>query len=481
MMEDYFKEILNEYEKEKSKSFKNNNLVYKIRNDLPGEILKYVTNDFSVKAACGVNSWPESPWISIIHNSFESFQEALILQYNFQIEKSEMSLSMILRLKNSSEYIPTKEFLQNKLSNYDLKEFRLNKDNTSSIIISKSYTLNCINENQMKNDLDFICLIYKDLLKDFISFIRDDDTPKETAETLKIKDISVSYKHENVYMNNIDNPEEFFTERNINKIIKCRITIDEYREILFNIRNNSKLMLSNIINTYDIDLDKLQIKDKILLYSKSFTKTEYKSIGRILGSYSFNTIKIDDRLSNPLIITSMIHELSHYLVEKILKEILMKILESNDTALISSFIKILLEDNELNYLLDEFCAHTVEGRFTLYGYQDYSSFKFKFDEISDLYSKEDIEFSLIIANTFAFDIKEILEEFIDDDLREEIKDEFLKLNEPPKYDPLDLEIESRLENDDFIQAIAILLTSGVGEVLNSGDKLERYIAKYNNA
>lgn len=155
----------------------------------------------------------------------------------------------------------------------------------------------------------------------------------------------------------------------------------------------------------------------------------------------------------------------------------MKILDTNDTPLISGFVKILLEE-DLNYLLDEYCAHTVEGRFALFGFQDYSSFNYKLDEISKHYSKDDVDYALLAANSFAYDIKEILEGFINESLREEIKREFLYLPDRPDYKPLDLEIESRLEGDDFIEAVALILTSGIGETLNNPEKLERYMAKY---
>ena len=67
-------------------------------------------------------------------------------------------------------------------------------------------------------------------------------------------------------------------------------------------------------------------------------------------------------------------------------------------------------------------------RFALYGYQYYASFKYKHDEISHLYSKEDIDYALIPANSFAY-VKDILEEFIYEYLREDIKDEFLRFND----------------------------------------------------
>lgn len=482
MLDVYFKEILENYEMEKTKSFKNNELVYKIRNNLSKEVLKFLDNEFIVKAACGVNSWPESPWVTIVLNTFDSTQEALILQYAFDTKKSEMTLSILLRLKDADESTSIKNFLINESKGIKINDFTVNKNDTSNIILYKKYAYNQIDDVILKSDLDYIVPVYKKLSKDFISYKSRENSPNTESEkkedVFSVKDINISYQNDNVYENNIINPNDFFTDEIIKKIIKCNITTREYDKIIFEIKEASKNNLSMIVEDYGLNLNELSAKDKVLIYSKSFVHTEYKSVGRLLGSYSFNKIQIDDRLPNPLIITSIIHELSHFLLEKILKETLMKILETNDTPLISSYIKILLEDNDLNYLLDEFCAHTVEGRFALYGYQDYSSFKYKLDEISHLYSKEDIDYALILANTFAYDIKDIMEEFIDEKLRDEIKDEFLNLNDQPKYEPLDFEIESKIENDYLIESLALILTSGIGEAVNQRNKLERYMDKF---
>ncbi len=479
MLDIYFKEILDNFKNEKTKPFKNNDLVNKIRNELPKEILKIIGNNFTVKGACGVNSWPKSPWITIVHNSFDSSQEAVILQYNFDTEKSILSLSVILRLKDMNEYVSLNNFLTDSLNGINLNDFSIDKNNTSNKIITKNYAYNQINNAKLKNDLDFIIPIYMKLSNLMNSSIKEESAKSQTHTSKKeIRDIHINYIKEISYPNDITNPKEFFTDKNMEKIIKCNVSITDYKEILFKIINNSKYNLNNILNEYDLNFDKLKTRDKVLIYAKSFTDTEYKSVGRLLGSYSFNMIRIDDRLPSPLIITSIIHELSHFLLEKILKEIMMKIISSNDTPLISAYVKILLEGNDLNYLLDEYCAHSVEGRFTLYGFQDYSSFNYKLSQIADLYSNEDIEYTLILANTFAQDIKNIMEDFIDEDLREDIKDEFLKLKEQPQYEQLELEIESRLDGDYFVEAIGILLTSGISESLNNPQKLERYMSKY---
>ena len=446
MLDDYFRQILDRFESEKTKSFKDNDLVFKIRNDLSKEVLKLLDDDFVVRSYCGVNSWPESPWVRIIDKSFDSAQEALVLQYNFDTLNRELSFSLILRLKDVSEYTLLKDFLTRTVEGIDLNDFIINKNDTSSVILSKNYSYSQINDEILKGDLESIIPVYRKLSYEFKYFQLDEDEEccemslnehveedmpsrdelcdadyiyvtieKELSHSIaktSIADISIDYREDKRYENNLNNPKELFTDESINRIIRCDITSDDYNQIIKSIKENSKRNLTKIISDYNLDLNELKIKDKILLYSKSFVKTEYKSIGKLLGSYSFSEIRVDDRLSTPLIITSIIHELAHFMLEKILKEILMKVLDTNDTPLISSYVKILLEDNDLNYLLDEFSAHTVEGRFALYGYQDYASFKYKLDEISHLYSKEDIDYALILANTFAYDIKDILEEYI---------------------------------------------------------------------
>lgn len=512
MLSQDFKEILNEYTNEKVKDYKTSSFALNFREKLPKNISKLINNNnFIVKASCGYINWAKYPWIGIKHESFDSSHESLFIYYLFNCESSSISLFIKPKLEEYDDYVQVKELLLNSLKNYNINDFKICNDNDSFILLSKNYNYGELDDLILKNDLNNIINIYNNLFDTFKNFfinsssemnnyksifddpIFADKNIVSSTDTLfrrervafteitpKTNVIEVNTKPiiKNRYANEINNIEEFFTDNIINKIVECDISIDDYNNILDDIKLDQIESLMNIIRLNNINISELSIKDKVLLYSKSFTQTEYKSVGKLLGSYSFNKIQIDDRLPNPLIMTSIIHELSHFLLEKILKEVLMKVLDTNDTPLISSYVKILLEDNDLNYLLDEFCAHTVEGRFALYGYQDYSSFKYKLDEISHLYSEDDLDYVLILANTFAYDIKSILEDFIDEKLRDEIKKEFLNLRDQPKYAPLDFEIESKIENEYFIKSLALLLASGVGDAVNQIDKLERYMDKF---
>ena len=507
MFADDFREILDNYSRIRTKDFKANEEDVKRR--LSANLIKDLNSDFIVKAFCGQNSWADNPWVTIIDGSFDNFQEALTIEYKFDTSNSSVELSIIPRLKVYSEYISLSKDLINILNNHYLRDFEITGDSYS--ILSKRYSYDDLDDEVLSDDLNFITGIY-DELKAYFKIRVDEfknptvfysrgrsekenrlmveDAYYELAEDYNlpsnayyesakkapdVKDITITYPVERNYRNYLNDPKDFFTDENIDRILKCDLSAEDYRNILTGIKQNAQMNLINAIKDNNIDFTGLETRDKILLFSKSFTKTGFKSIGRRLGYYSFGEIRIDDRLPNPLIITSIIHELAHFILEKILKETLMKILDTNDTPLISSYVKILLEDNDLNYLLDEYCAHTVEGRFALYGFQDYSSFNYKLNEISHLYSEEDIDYALVVANTFAYDIKEMLEEFITDSIRQDIKDEFSNSSEKPDYEPLDLEIESRLEKDDFMESMALILVTGVGEALNNPDKLERYM------
>lgn len=514
MLSNDFKEILDNYANEKSKDFKTSQFALNFREKLVESISKFIDNDdLIVTASCGYINWAENPWINIGHNGFNSSNESLLIYYKFNIESSSISLFIKPKLEEYEDYVSINNLLYKHLKNLNIFDFKICRNNNSFILLYKNYNYDDLDNILLKKDLDIIVGIYNGLCGVFRNYLKNTSNAlnkhesifdnslffdeniinendvlfrrerilyKEITPKINIIDIKTTYLIENSYKNQISDIDEFFTDDVIDKIIKCKININDYNNILEDIKLNNFESLLNIVSLYNLNINELSTRDKVLLYAKSFTNVEYKSVGRVLGSYSFNTIKIDDRLPNPLIITSIIHELSHFLLEKILKEVLMKILDTNDTPLISSYVKILLEDNDLNYLFDEYCAHTVEGRFALYGYQDYSSFKYKLNEISDLYSKEDINYALILGNTFAYDIKNIIEEFIDEDLREKIKDEFLKLSEKPNYEPLDLEIESKIENENFIESLPLILVTGVAECLNQKDKLERYMKKFGN-
>ena len=252
-------------------------------------------------------------------------------------------------------------------------------------------------------------------------------------------------------------------------------TADDFKDIIHSIKSQAFKNLDKLIADNSIDLDMLDALDKVFAFAKSFVKVEYKSYGGELGYFEFDKVYVDDRQRKSLQITTLIHELTHFLVNEILVHVTCKILNTDKNRHIESVITYILSHSTFNSLVDEYAAHTVEGRFTIFGYQDYSSFL----TIQKEMDTEEADIAKVIGNSFAIYIKDLLEGFIDWDLREEIKEQFLSDTlEQPDYRQLALENCSKLSDEGFMKAIWLILTEG----LQNADEevIKSYLNEFEN-
>ena len=255
--------------------------------------------------------------------------------------------------------------------------------------------------------------------------------------------------------------EELLDRNNLIRINEFEFTIDDYSTILHDIKSQAFVNFDNLVKENNIDFEGLDILEKIILFTKSFVKVEYKSSGAQLGYFESDTISIDDRQTKSLQITTMIHELSHFLIQEILIHILCKLLDATRNSLIESLVTFILSYTHFTQLIDEYTAHNVEGRFTIFGFQDYSSFTQIEQRMDGEMTKDEIEITKSIGNTFAISIKEILESLIDKEMREEIKEQFLEdVLDRPNYRALELENCQILNDEGFIKAIWLILNEG---------------------
>lgn len=303
------------------------------------------------------------------------------------------------------------------------------------------------------------------------------------TDTPKIRDIKThpnSYYNFKDYSNRFNEISQLLSSENISRLDSFALTETHFDGIIENIKKTYRMILDNLIDEYRMDFESLSTVEKILLFSKSFVKTEYKEGGGDLGNFAFNEIYIDDRASRALQITTIIHELSHFLLAEILEQIVSILLNTDKTDAVEAFVCYTLVNDSFNYLVDEYCAHTVEGRYALLGYQDYGSYEDKLKEFED---KDPglIEVANGIGNTFACYIKKIISSFITEDLREDIKDEFSKINDPPKFSQLRYETRELYEWERFSQALKIILTKKLDDILNNNDDFEnlnKYAVKF---
>lgn len=228
--------------------------------------------------------------------------------------------------------------------------------------------------------------------------------------------------------------------------VKCAsqlnpISIDDF-DILFNDFNQNLLensevrdedyleLLSNIFVRADyIDIWGETTKNKILNLASIFTECKPKSRGYERGFIFLGTcIYYEDRLADSVQIATIIHELAHYFLFNIIENLLCDILKVKPSSVIQSFVWYFLILPEFK-IMSEYCAHTVEGRFIPYGYQNYGSFNSLVENCG--FDEESLGTVIKLGNSFANEIIVYLEKYIDDDLRSEIKLQYRKDLVPP--------------------------------------------------
>lgn len=284
------------------------------------------------------------------------------------------------------------------------------------------------------------------------------DKCERCGEFLTKKEYLSSRKYENF--------EDIFTDENLKAI--NTLTVSGYATIIENITRMGHHHLKEHYTSSKVNKRDLTILDKIKSLVQAYSKITYKSKGAELGSYSFNSIRIDDRLDRSHQISTLLHELSHHLFSEIFEQILMYVWKCEKSDAIEALAWFTLIGNPLNSLANEYCAHTCEGRFVPHGYQNYGSFNNilveHFDPEKD---QKAIGLGLVFGNTIAQDITAILEDFIDYDLREEIKQQFKKdFTYPPSYDQIMLETNETLPEEIKIENMRIILKAGFDAAKN---------------
>ena len=231
--------------------------------------------------------------------------------------------------------------------------------------------------------------------------------------------------------------------------------------------------MEEFITKYNIYMDKLYISEKILLYAKTFVKTEYKQVNTsYYGYYGYNTIYVQDIDSDPYEIITIIHELSHFLLSEILEQIISEILNTDKTDALEALVYHILHKDIFNKVVDEYCAHTVEARFENFAYQDYGSYLDLLNEFAQEYSKKHLNIAKTIGNTFAIYIKSIIESFITAELRNEIKYE-LRKSDLKKTNDFQYATDKKNNWNKFRQAIKIILTKNIDQIMYNPKDLEK--------
>ena len=315
---------------------------------------------------------------------------------------------------------------------------------------------NCLKRYPEEENFCFECLVKLKDLKD-----------------VNVRDIRIASGFEVEKARRFNGFEEIFAQESLEAIERFRFTLEDFRRIITNIKRTVLKRLDGTVKENGILLDSLSINEKVLLFAKCFVSVGFKSYGPELGYFEFNRICLDDRQLPVLQITTLLHELSHFLLKEIIAHILCEVLDCSKTAEIESIAIFILSYTPVNRLIDEYAAHTVEGRFTLFGYQDFSSY-LSIERTIDM-PGEEIDVIKTIGNSFSIYIKEILESFIDDDLLEDIKDRFrAEIMDEPKYECLALENCLRMNGRGMTGAIRMMVRDGFLISMDNLETLKQY-------
>ena len=227
----------------------------------------------------------------------------------------------------------------------------------------------------------------------------------------------------------IDDFDILFSEFNENLLLNAKITDEEYNNLLNNI----------FLRANYIEIQGNTIKDKILNLASIFTQCKPKARGYERGFlFLGDNIFYDDRLDDSVQIATIIHELAHYLLFNIIESLLCDIFNVETSKTLKSFILYFLMIPEFK-IVNEYCAHTVEGRFIPYGYQNYGSFNLLVKNAP--FDEDSINTMIMFGNSFANEIIVYLEEYICDDLRQEIKIQYKLDSGSKSYDSILLETD----------------------------------------
>lgn len=266
---------------------------------------------------------------------------------------------------------------------------------------------------------------------------------------------------------------------------KLRPVILSSFDLLFTEENNELLrnkllteseyfaLLKNIFYKYNFNYDDTFIvKNNLIKLVKNYAIVKSKSRGLDRGFSFGKIIFYDDRLDLSIQIATIIHELAHVLLGTILNEYLCAILDVKQSVITESFIWYCFNNDDRMKIMAEYCAHTVEGRFVPYGYQNYNSF-------NEIVSQTDLDINeikeaMILANSYANEIIIFLEKFINEEFRESIKKQYkLDLN-VKDIEPISLETDLSFNFSQKNSKISKLLLSNFENIdLNELDFIKQ--------
>ena len=258
----------------------------------------------------------------------------------------------------------------------------------------------------------------------------------------------------------IEDFETLFSQFNQDLLAEAEISNEQYNQILSNI----------FIRADYVDIWGETTKNKILNFASIFTECKPKARGYERGFiFLGKNIYYDDRLDDSVQIATIIHELGHFFLFEIIENLLCYVFKVETSVTLQSFVLYFLTLPEFR-IMNEYCSHTVEGRFVPYGYQNYGSFYVLVENMG--IDDESIDSMITLGNSFANEIIVYLEKYIDEELRDEIKLQYRKDLASPTYESIFKETDSCFPLDFKNSILLKMLCDVLKEVSNNGEAIK---------
>ena len=214
--------------------------------------------------------------------------------------------------------------------------------------------------------------------------------------------------------------------------------------------------------------DNLTVLDNVYLLAEQYTHVYSKHKGNELGVYSTNDIYVDERRPEAQKTSTLIHELTHHLYYEIYEQWMMYALKVKKSIYIEAFVLFTLQF-PLFKTFNEYIAHTTQSKFEKPGCQGYGSFiKLRKDYGLDLNKfKEHFAYGRAVSE----DITMIIEQFLDEKVREKIVKQF-EIDNIAVINQIEIEDLDIMSQKDTAASMGLILIDAMSEALKYEKSME---------
>lgn len=250
--------------------------------------------------------------------------------------------------------------------------------------------------------------------------------------------------------------EEILTEENIKKITETDIPLDFYEYLLDSIVKRSE----------DTHLkDDLNVLEKILLICNNYVKIRNNDQIGTFGLYDYNTIVINPTYSKSLQSATLIKNLSIDIHLEILESFFMYIFNVKSNVYIRSFIDYCRYSSAFENFIQKYYSSRVEAHFLPNEYDNYEDVEQLY--FSNIFEEKEFKKGLLLGNTYAQEIIKIFEKIFNEEIIEELAEQF-KLDNEDKTDAIRrFECDKVMTNEEMILALKNNMVDTIKYLMNT--------------